>query len=109
MGKRPRKSVETVTARIEGHCDRCGGAADSDSAWCRRCRIDVLTAALRGLMDDEPCRYDHAGYCQTHSVSKPCVMAAARTALAPAREVAERDPTGPGGPPAAGEEAERQR
>lgn len=42
---------------------------------------DALRAALTGLVDDEPCRLDHHGACQTHGASNPCAMAAARAAL----------------------------
>jgi hypothetical protein len=45
-----------------------------------------LRAALEGLVDDEPCRLDNHGYCQTHGVTKPCVMQVARQALATAKE-----------------------
>jgi len=31
--------------------------------------------------DDEPCVYDHHGYCQTHLVGKPCLIAAARETI----------------------------
>jgi len=39
-----------------------------------------LEAALVRLLDvlDEPCRYDHHGYCQTHFVENPCRVAEAR-------------------------------
>jgi hypothetical protein len=40
-----------------------------------------LREALKGLIDDEPCWYDHHGYCQAHYVSNPCEMAIARAAL----------------------------
>ena len=45
----------------------------------KRCR-----EALDGLIDDDDCRFDHHGYCQTHfSGSSPCVMETARKALHP--------------------------
>lgn len=46
--------------------------------------IERLREALAGLVDDEPCHYDHNGDCQAHFVSNPCEMAVARTALASA-------------------------
>lgn len=45
----------------------------------KRCR-----EALDSLIDDDDCRFDHHGYCQTHfSGSSPCVMETARQALHP--------------------------
>ena len=46
-------------------------------------RIEKLEAALAGLIDDEPCWYDHHGYCQAHFITSPCEMAIARAALSP--------------------------
>ena len=43
--------------------------------------VGELVEALEGLIDDEPCRYDHHGYCQTHFITEPCEMAVARAAL----------------------------
>ena len=36
---------------------------------------------LESLVDDEPCRTDHHGYCQTHNLSHPCEVAEARRYL----------------------------
>lgn len=44
-------------------------------------RLAELEAALRAVIDDEPCRYDHHGYCQTHLLGKPCEVAEARRLL----------------------------
>ena len=44
-------------------------------------KIEQLTGALRGVVDDEPCWFDHHGYCQTHVLGNPCEMAIARAAL----------------------------
>jgi len=53
-----------------------------------KAEIDTLRAenarlreALAGVTDDEPCQYDHHGYCQTHFITDPCEMAIARAAL----------------------------
>ena len=51
-----------------------------------RRRVAELEAALRGLLepfDDEPCRYDHHGYCQEHFVEPGdrCCVKLAREAL----------------------------
>ena len=64
---------ECWQAAVKAHCNP--SAKDK--------RIAELEAALQGLIDDEPCRHDHHGYCQTHFVTAPCEMAAARKALAP--------------------------
>lgn len=47
-------------------------------------RVTALRLALRDLLDaigDEPCRFDHHGYCQAHFVSSPCEVADARRLL----------------------------
>lgn len=56
--------------------DDAAGAADEAAD-----RIEELEAALRSLIDDEPCWYDHHGYCQAHGLSSPCEMAEARKLL----------------------------
>jgi hypothetical protein len=38
--------------------------------------------ALREFIDDEPCRLDHEGYCQTHQLTRPCIMVKAKNAIA---------------------------
>lgn len=43
--------------------------------------IARLRGALAGVVDDEPCRFDHHGYCQAHFITDPCEMAIARAAL----------------------------
>lgn len=40
-----------------------------------------LREALAGVIDGEPCRFDHHGYCQAHYATNPCEMAFARAAL----------------------------
>ncbi len=35
----------------------------------------------------DPCRYDHHGNCQEHSISNPCLVAEAGKALAKAKSV----------------------
>ena len=55
------------------------GVATADNAELRK--------LLAELIDHEPCRYDHHGYCQAHGLSaQPCRMQRARAALA-TREV----------------------
>ena len=44
-----------------------------------------MYVALSQLVDDEPCEYDHHGYCQTHNLGNPCEVALGRAALAKAR------------------------
>lgn len=47
-------------------------------------RVTALRLALRDLLDaigDEPCRFDHHGYCQEHFISSPCEVATARHIL----------------------------
>lgn len=43
--------------------------------------VTALRLALDDLTDDEECRLDHHGYCQTHTLSKPCANATARALL----------------------------
>lgn len=44
-----------------------------------------LLKALEKMVDDEPCRHDHHGNCQTHDLSNPCNMAEDRTIIAKAK------------------------
>ncbi len=44
-----------------------------------------LLEALEGLVDDEPCWFDHHGNCQAHGINNPCEMAIARHAIAKAK------------------------
>lgn len=47
-------------------------------------RVTALRLALRDLLDaigEEACSFDHHGYCQTHYISSPCEVAAARRVL----------------------------
>jgi hypothetical protein len=48
-------------------------------------RVAKLVEALAGLVacqGDDPCRYDHHGYCQEHYIEAECSVAKARAALA---------------------------
>lgn len=47
-------------------------------------QIAALREALESLIDDGPCRYDHSGYCQTHTNERDdeqCAMIFARAVL----------------------------
>ena len=47
-------------------------------------RVEKLVEALAGLVacqGDDPCRYDHHGYCQEHYIEAECSVAKARAAL----------------------------
>lgn len=49
-------------------------------------RIKVLDEALRGMLEpfeEEPCHFDHHGYCQEHflQTAEECCVAVARAAL----------------------------
>jgi len=44
-----------------------------------------LLEALEALVDDEECRFDHHGYCQTHNLSNPCDMQRAREVITRAK------------------------
>ncbi|HYE57810.1 MAG TPA: hypothetical protein VD948_04865, partial [Rhodothermales bacterium] len=43
--------------------------------------VTALRLALDALVDDEPCQYDHHGYCQAHSLGKPCSNAVGKALL----------------------------
>ena len=69
-------------------CNRCGFMWSATAARLRLAiaRIDVLEAALHGLVDheDQPCRFDHHGYCQDHTGGfgeHGCTTAIGRKAL----------------------------
>lgn len=44
--------------------------------------IESPRAFLPDLIDDNECRLDHNGYCQTHLAGKPCAVPLARAWLA---------------------------
>lgn len=50
--------------------------------------VDAV-AALRLVADDEPCRLDHHGECQTHSLLNPYEQFAIRSILARAAALTE--------------------
>lgn len=48
--------------------------------------LEACVAELSDRVDDEPCSYDHHGYCQTHDLTpKPCGNERAKAAIAQAR------------------------
>jgi len=54
---------------------------------CPRChdleiRLRRAVDIMRCLVDSGPCRYDHHGYCQTHSLGQPCEHEQANAFLA---------------------------
>ena len=51
----------------------CGRATDT---------LRQARELLADLVDDEPCRFDHNGYCQAHYCSSPCINARAQAFLA---------------------------
>ena len=42
---------------------------------------EVMMFLLGKLVDDEPCRLDHHGNCQSHNLENPCSVARARDLL----------------------------
>jgi hypothetical protein len=60
----------------------------SEAAWrereAARGARPTLTEAcvvIRALIDEEPCRLDHEGFCQSHGATRPCAVAEARALL----------------------------
>ena len=43
--------------------------------------VTALRLALEALVDDEPCRVDGRGFCNTHTLSNPCNVAAGKALL----------------------------
>lgn len=41
-------------------------------------KLNEAIKIIKNLIDDEECRYDHHGYCQTHTCGMPCEVAEAR-------------------------------
>ena len=72
--------VGTVKKPIADICDLYG---DESQANARLIAYSPeLFQALEALVDDEECRFDHHGYCQTHNLSNPCDMQRAREVIA---------------------------
>lgn len=44
-------------------------------------QVNKLREALENMIDPEPCRLDHYGFCQAHCCSKPCINKEAQEAL----------------------------
>lgn len=44
-------------------------------------KITALRTALKALVDPNPCRLDHGGFCQEHGSGAPCAHAEARRVL----------------------------
>lgn len=65
MKKRQLPTLETINKLRD----------ERDSA---RAQVAALKAVLLPFLDDEPCSFDHHGYCQTHGVTSPCIMLRAR-------------------------------
>ena len=65
----------------------CRGSYKFGSACgrCRRCEEELATI-LDMLIDPDPCRYDHNGFCQTHYQSKPCGHEIAKQAMSTIRK-----------------------
>jgi hypothetical protein len=49
---------------------------------------------LKTFVDDDPCRLDHHGNCQTHSLGNPCNVAEAREFLASLGEPVSQEAPG---------------
>ena len=62
----------------------------------QQARITELEAGLKaityGAFGDEPCRFDHDGYCQAHLVESPCSIDRARKLLAASPDTPETRP-----------------
>lgn len=74
------------------NCRGCGGSGYVDhTEVCPVCKgsgkhagaptIEEALAVIQALVDEEPCRSDHEGFCQAHGCSRPCVVAPARGLL----------------------------
>jgi hypothetical protein len=63
------------------------------AAYARDGHIDMLEGinaelleALEGMVEpQEPCRYDHNDFCQSHYCGRPCSVETARAAIAKAK------------------------
>ena len=86
-----RGQIEDLEQRLEHQRRIAGDNADYWNAERERVLAletdrDALRDALETIVSHEtdPCRIDpHGGYCSTHSLSKPCMIAAARALLPP--------------------------
>jgi hypothetical protein len=97
MGKRKHKCnlcLDEKTILLYRGCDE-EGAVGSRLCSCVTDELDTLrstlttykkqlgksNALLYEFIDDEECRFDHHGYCQSHSLTSPCVVAQTREFL----------------------------
>lgn len=46
-----------------------------------------LLAALKDVIDDDPCHLDHTGFCQSHCCGAPCATAHAHAVIAKAERL----------------------
>lgn len=81
--------LEEKLADARGALSMCETGAGHMAVMLRNAkrRAEKMEAVLRDLIDDEPCRFDHHGYCQTHGWLQPgrCPVARARDLLAAER------------------------
>jgi hypothetical protein len=87
----PHAELARLQAESEGRRVELLRLADAHRAeWARAERAEADNAVLVEALDatatpeaEDPCRYDHHGYCQSHSLShRPCYMARSRAILA---------------------------
>ena len=77
--KRHVEALQASNLRLSGAFLRLSGALYDMTA-----ERDRLRGALTRLLEpygDDPCYYDHHGYCQAHFVEADCCVAYARAAL----------------------------
>ncbi|MDE1867089.1 MAG: hypothetical protein KGI08_05200 [Thaumarchaeota archaeon] len=43
--------------------------------------FEEMVGILKRFVDNEPCSFDHHGYCQTHGVTMPCINEQAKQLL----------------------------
>jgi DNA repair ATPase RecN len=78
--------VEAQYAHVLGHANRQEDRAEAAEAKlaASEARVEKLRAALADLVacqGNDPCRYDHHGYCQEHYIEADCSVKKARAAL----------------------------
>ena len=88
MGDWPTDAESDFWARQRDCMDFCTGME-----WDEGVTLGDIIEVLNNVLDDEPCRLDHHGYCQTHDWpdASPCPNKRGNTLLSRIRTTTEKE------------------